>query len=377
MISLNALWRNLSNKLFSIKNKIINLWDKDEKSLSFFNKIILYFLFIFEFFYKIFFQGFIFWNKNFGKPLKTNFKVISIGNISCGGTGKSVLARYLIENIKAKGAILLRGYKSQNEKTGKSFLVSDGNNIFCKSDFCGDEAFMLASSLKIPVVIGKNRSKSVDLLNNLGCNYLVLDDAYQNFALKKDYEILLLDARNPFGNNHCLPAGPLREKDINRADIIIFTHADEIDDKKRLELKRGIKKQNIFFGKHALSFFMNSEMKRFLIDDFESKRFVAFAGIGSFSGFCRSLEKTKINLVKSIEFEDHHQYSIQEVIKILEISDSLDAFGVITTLKDWVKICNFFSELDPKLLKKIYFLDISFDFLNKEEEILFFNLIKI
>jgi tetraacyldisaccharide 4'-kinase len=153
------------------------------------------------------------------------FKVISVGNLSVGGTGKSVFVQFLSKKLDRPSAILLRGYKRKNKK---NILIDiDNKNKYRPSDV-GDEALMFSQKLDSPIVVGKSRIKSVELLKkycenkNKKIKFLLLDDGYQNFQLKKDCEILLLDARAPFDNNHCLPAGRLREKDFSRADIIIL-----------------------------------------------------------------------------------------------------------------------------------------------------------
>ena len=207
---------------------LTNLWNKslNKNSLSFFEKYFFKILCFFELFYKCVFFFKKKYKNFFQKKFISSFKIISIGNLSVGGTGKTVFSQFLIKNLEnLKGSVVLRGYGGENEKTPENFLVSNGIDIFCDSFFCGDEAFMLANSLEVPIVIGKNKKKSCLILEQFESNekqkidYIILDDAYQNFSIKKNVEILLLDAIKPFENGHCLPAGRLREKDLSRWQI--------------------------------------------------------------------------------------------------------------------------------------------------------------
>lgn len=365
---------------------ITNLWEKsaEKKRLTFFEKIFFLILCFFEKFYCIiFFITQIFGKKNGNKNVP-NLKVISVGNLSVGGTGKSVFVGFLVQFLEGKRcAIISRGYGGHHSGD-KSLLVGDGQNYFCAPDTCGDEPYMLAQSLHVPVIVGKNRYKSCLLLREtfgLSKSFAILDDGYQNHQLKKDFEIVLVDARSPLGNGHCLPAGNLREKDYSRADVIILTHADEISINK--EISESVRSEQLskiktkFFPKFDQSkilFGIHKPVGLFLFDeqqielhDCKDKKFLVLAAIGSFSGFLQSLKKFGIQTDQILQFPDHHNYSFEDVALIFDTVKKYGLNGVITTQKDWSKL----SFLMGKNKLDIFVFRITFEFLIKDEEILF------
>ncbi|MBU4464115.1 MAG: tetraacyldisaccharide 4'-kinase, partial [Proteobacteria bacterium] len=161
--------------------------------------------------------------------------VISIGNITVGGTGKTpmtIKVAQIIRRLGYKVAIISRGYKGGAEKTGG--IVSNGHTILMESDKAGDEPFMMASKLKdIPVVVGQNRYKAGWLaIKEFDPDVIVLDDAFQHLNLKRDIDIVLLDCEHPFGNAHLLPRGILREpiSALKRSDAFVLTRFDSVSD---------------------------------------------------------------------------------------------------------------------------------------------------
>lgn len=318
--------------------------------------------------------------KKISKPKSTPFKVISVGNISTGGTGKSVLVKYLADRLP-NVAIVSRGYKGNNEKTGNSLLVSDD----CSVEDVGDEAFMLSKS-NTPVVVGSNRYKSINLLKNLfkdkSIKYVVLDDAYQNFKIVKDLDIVLLNACNPFDNGHCLPAGNLREKDLTRADIIILTHSDMVDLQYLSALKASLSELQcpVLLGRHKVKNLLYadwSDKELMVADSVLGEEFLAVAGIGSFSSFIKTLNnfglnKAGLKVVDTIEFKDHHRYSAKDISLIKKRANNKH---IVTTMKDWYKIKPFITDWSLKDLSSIYIIDITFDFLVSGDEEIFWEIV--
>jgi len=364
-------------------------WKKsvDYKLLSFFEKFFFKILCFAEKLYLIVFSISCFFKKKFGSKVVRGFKVISVGNLSCGGTGKSVFVQFLVNNlINHKAAVVSRGYKSLKEKSGQSFLVGDGKKLFLPAKLAGDEPYMLASSLNVPVVIGKNRFKSALLLEkfcvqkNRNINCVVLDDAYQNFQLKKDLDVLLLDARAPFENGHCLPAGKLREKDFSRADVIILTHADKVSAAAILEIKnkdlKSCPEDKTFAAAHKFSELLHLNLKPELPESFQDKSFLAFAGIGNFDYFIQSVNDLKIKVLKAMEYSDHHAYSLQDLKHILKQFEIHNCCGIITTSKDWYKIFPLLKTFQDWENLPIYVLQIKFEFLTEKEKIRFLSLVE-
>ncbi len=370
---------NLKSKLISYFS---NFWDRSKNSntLSFLEKILFIFLCILEKIYLISFKLVSYFKKKSGNK-KVNFKVISVGNISVGGTGKSVFAQFLIKNLKQNGAVISRGYGSNLKN---NLIVSDGNKIFYPATVIGDEPFMIADKLKVPVIVGKDRFKSATILENhfkkISLNekdkspsFIVLDDSYQNFSLKKDFEILLLDARKPFENGHCLPAGKLREKDISRADAIVFTHANNESSEELLSNSSSLP---VFYGKHKVSNLLHLNKKNVDIKNLLSKKVLAFAGIGNFSYFLQSVKDLNLNVTKEIEYPDHYKFSEQDLKSILNSLKEDNCDCVITTSKDWVKILPLLEKIKNWQALPIYVLEIEFAFLTNSERIRFLGLVE-
>lgn len=352
---------------------------------------LFYILCFFEFFYKVGFYIHQKIRKFFGGYSFPEFKVISVGNLMVGGTGKSVLIRYLAERIgPAQCAIISRGYGGSFEKTGQSYLVSDGESLFATVAESGDEAFMFAEGVSACVVVGKNRKKSaecVEILNkNRSCcyrvRYLLLDDAYQNHHLKKDVEILLLDARQAFGNNHCLPAGPLREKNFKNANLIILTHANALSETHRLLLKNIIAQESgkiVFTAAHGVRAVKNVEGGTISLQQCAQEKVFMVAGIGSFLGFKSTVQNLGCQILGQKQFGDHHYYTINDLETLGKQAKDLGCSSIITTEKDWTKISSILSFYPNNELAKAipwFMVSIGFQFLVPEEEIVFFDLIK-
>jgi len=203
-----------------------------------------------------------------------------------------------------------------------------------------------------------------------------LDDGYQNQQLKKDYDILLLDARNPFGNFHCLPAGPLREKDYSRADIIILTHSDMVGEKKIISLKKRLReksgKRQVFAGKHSFAGFVNIKGEYEKNNILHGKKCLVTAGIGSFSQFVESVEKENILISGTKKYPDHYCYVRSDIDGLLRGIAQKQYDVVITTRKDWQKIKPLLTKKELKEKIPLFIFDILFTFLSEEEKDQFF-----
>lgn len=282
--------------------------------------------------------------------------IISVGNLTVGGTGKSVVVRYLIKKYGAqKCGVVMRGYRGKNERKNTPLFVGGWGTVCAQPEDAGDEAYALVQTTTVPVVVCRNRADAVEHLlvcakkNSQKIDVIFVDDGYQNQSIKKDQEIVLLDTRAPFGNGHCLPAGPLREKDLSRADLIIATHADEGSNMSRRALVTEVARQksdlfarhNIFWGIHHFSGIFDHSGKKVPQHALQNKRFVAVSGIGVPHGFLSMLTKNDILYKKSVTFRDHHAYSRADIDSIFE---SAGSGPIVTTQKDWVKIKPLLSE---------------------------------
>ena len=277
--------------------------------------------------------------KNKGKKLP-GF-VISIGNITVGGTGKTPATIMLAEWAKSQGynvAILSRGYGGTYKKDAT--VVSDGKNILLSPNVSGDEPWLMANTLKdIPVVVSRTRYLAgLKAKNAFNCNFFILDDGFQHIRLKRDMDIVLADAKSPFGNGHLLPWGPLREpiSGLKRADAVLFTRSRNLNPE---ESKNSYFNKPVFTGDHAL------DKVKFPLSGKESdlsylkgKRVIAFSGIAKPESFKESLLNLGANVVSFRAFGDHYPFSKKEIEKLIKEKETLKVELLITTEKDWVKL---------------------------------------
>lgn len=268
-------------------------------------------------------------------------KIVSIGNISLGGTGKTPFTIFLANKLISKGynvAILSRGYKG---KVGyDTNLISDGKKILLKPPLAADEPYMIAVNCKGAIVItGKDRNKSYQFLlkNFKNIDFVLLDDAFQHRKMKRDLDILLLDHKNPISTGLPFPFGYLREfpSAIKRADIVVFTRADSFTIPAKVE--KYIKDKPTFFSKtKPVGVFYQSNL--YDLEFLNDKNVVAFAGIAKNKNFFKLLESLGANLVYTKGFMDHHLYKEREKSFLLKIKERYKADLLITTEKDFVKM---------------------------------------
>ncbi len=272
--------------------------------------------------------------------------VVSVGNITVGGTGKTPFVAMLAEWASENGigaAILSRGYKG---KTSHDFLVvSDGTKVLATSDDAGDEAVLLAKKVSsIPVLISKNRYLIGNLaLRRFNPELLLLDDGYQHVSLHRDLDILLLDARRQFGNEWLLPRGPLREplKEIERADLIVMTKcAVECNGNGMVDfLRKNFPGKPIFRSAHLPDQVIFPLDSRTYPPDFLSgKKVVAFAGLAHPDDFLDMVKGLGAHVIHFKAFSDHHSFTQDEIGKLASWKKVSEGDFLLTTEKDWVRI---------------------------------------
>ena len=272
--------------------------------------------------------------------------VVSIGNLTVGGTGKTPAVCMLAEWALGEGyrvAILSRGYGGRYKT--RVFEVSDGNDIKAGPVEGGDEAYLLAKKLPgVPVIISKKRYWAGLLTHKkFGTNFFILDDGFQHLALKRDLDLVLIDASTPFGNGHLLPWGPLREPvtGLKRADAFIVTRFDEDhsgDDLMGL-LHRQFPDQPLFRSDHTPKQIVFPGRKFVDHSGFlKGKRVIAFAGIARPEVFKETLIRLGVELVFFKGFEDHHSFHPEEIQDLMIKKGRLKADYLLTTEKDWVRM---------------------------------------
>ncbi len=268
--------------------------------------------------------------------------VISVGNITVGGTGKTPLVMALAKGLTAKGipiAILSRGYK---RTTISGSVVSDGKTIFLSPDASGDEPFLMAKACQgVPVLIGKNRFINGQLaLERFGVKGLLLDDGYQYLPLRRDINILLIDSTIGFGDHHLLPRGILREplSHLCRADLFLINQAKEPAacqalEKKIREICPGAR---VFHSDYDPLDLVSPEEKQEGLDHLKGMKVLALSGIAHPRSFSSMLRRCGVKIVGEAIFPDHHLYTGKDVSYIEEKAKGAD--GIVTTEKDMVKL---------------------------------------
>ncbi|WP_027339487.1 tetraacyldisaccharide 4'-kinase [Halonatronum saccharophilum] len=281
------------------------------------------------------------------KSKKLQAKVISVGNITVGGTGKTPVVELLSRRLIKDGykvLILNRGYKGGF--SGQVGLVSNEKQIFMSAKEAGDEPYMMAKSLPgIPIIVGPNRLQTGQYaIDNFDPDFIILDDGFQHLQVKRDYDIVVIDATNPFDNEYLLPRGKLREPLVNlkRAHLFLLTKVDQVNENKLKEISKRLVGFNpaapIIKTKHRPDYLrFLGETKRKDIDLKEESVF-AFSGIGNPKSFEKTLESLGATVVGKLRFEDHHSYTKEEVIEIFTLASHSGAERIITTEKDAVSI---------------------------------------
>lgn len=293
-------------------------------------------------------------------------KVVSVGNITLGGTGKTPLVAALAQQLHKRGmrvGILSRGYKGAREKKGG--IVTDGKRIFLTSTEAGDEPFMLATMLSgIPVLVGKKRyAMGVYAHERFALDVLILDDGFQHLMLKRDVDIVLIDAKNAFGNGYLFPRGPLREPlgGLHRASALILTKAEPSIPLKEIEelFRCYAPSIPLYHSRYAPNFFREAATgKRFPPHIIREKKVFAFSGIADPEYFIYLLKELGADVVHEIHFPDHYTYDSSDIMMMQKYSTTVDFF--VTTEKDFVKLQGF-----PLNDMRLYILDIKQEILEE------------
>lgn len=301
------------------------------------------------------------------------FPVISIGNLSMGGAGKTPLVDYLIKYLlkeKKKPAVLSRGYGRKSKGTQ---LLS--KKVSKPAVFFGDEAFMLYSKYNISYVVGKNRWKSGRyLLNHKKADYFILDDAFQHRQLFRDLNIVLLDVSQTKDFYQLFPLGRLREgfSSLKRADIVLFTKVNLVSSKRLQQFKEDV--ENIFCLDNVLTCDLAYNLVQFVSDKGgeinTNKPVVLISGIANPSVFEKNILDKKFSVKKHFVYADHFIYTENEVNAILSYCLKFDISQVICTEKDWHKLKEF-SQWEDFL----FYASLEVEFLTNKD--LFLNKVNI
>ncbi len=292
------------------------------------------------------------------------FRVISIGNITLGGTGKTPAAIAVAEEAKKRGfqpVILTRGYKGTAQ--GPCF-VTKGEKPLLTAAQAGDEPLLMAERLSgVPIVKGADRyeagmyaieagegqkakagEESVFSLlpSAISPIVFILDDGFQHWKLYRDRDIVLIDARNPFGSRKLFPVGRLREPliGLNRADVIMITKAKREDAGLIAEIRWYNKRSPIFFSDHRIVAVKSGSGEKKQPDCLQGRKVFCFCGLADPESFRNTVTGSGAEIAGMKAYRDHHRYCQQDLAEIVKECRSSGASWIVTTDKDMVKLRN-------------------------------------
>jgi len=338
------------------------IWDDDGSTKGYGALKIVAHILSFFYLFIVYFRNWLYDYKIL-KEARLACPVISVGNITVGGTGKTPCVILLARMLQEKGfkpAVISRGYGGR--KTGPANVVSDGHNILLDSEIAGDEPVLLAHRLKgVPVITGAKRTiTGKTAIEKFGADVLLCDDAMQHRQIFRDVNLVLLDSKAIKGNHHVLPRGKLREpiKGIRRASAVLFTRADETT-KTDETLIRLIHREKIpvFKSIHRIEDMLSGDEKtQKPASALEGKTVYAFCGIANPDSFKKTLLNAKIHLIALDVFQDHHPYREQELAKIRSNFVQSGADYLMTTEKDAMRLQKY-----PDFLKELFMLRIKME----------------
>ncbi|MFA5038248.1 MAG: tetraacyldisaccharide 4'-kinase [Candidatus Omnitrophota bacterium] len=282
------------------------------------------------------------------KSLRPESRVISVGNITLGGSGKTPLTEYLARTLepKTKVAVLLRGYRRPASGPGGQDDYSE----------LGDEGSLLKENLGPGIIVqaGVDRAGLVRKLESGGFRgVLLLDDGFQHWRIRRDLDIVCLDASMPFGNGLLLPAGHLREtrQGLRRAGVFCLTRCDQVEPEVLQKLERILKEINpaaaVIHTIHAPEYFYDLKIKtKFKPESLTHIRSGIVCGIARPQAFVRTLEDLHLDIRWKKFFSDHHSYTRREILDFSKEALSRDIRMLVTTQKDAQRLKAWVRELD-------------------------------
>ena len=306
--------------------------------------------------------------------------VISLGNITVGGTGKTPTACLLARQLQKKGfrvALLNRGYRSQREDGGAA-VMSDGKSVLMSAEEGGDEACLMARSLPgVPVLVGRKRSLGGRLaVERFGTQVLLLDDGFQHWQLYRDLDIVLVDATNPFGNGRLLPRGILREPmtSLKRAGLFLITKRDQISADEAEAITAQLHRYNpeapVAMAVHkpasCLSFAAWYDGRRAGEAGLpKGTKVLAVSALGNPASFEQTLRDAGFTVAAAVRYEDHHHYSRDDIRMLAEKAAASGCY-LMTTEKDAVKLP---ASLIEEYKLPLYVLGITIEIVEGQEKI--------
>ena len=271
--------------------------------------------------------------------------VVSIGNLTVGGTGKTPAVELAVQTLKGLGhkpAVVSRGYRRRSRGVQ---VVADAASIRLEGEDAGDEPFLLARRLPgVPVVVGVNRAEAVKVARErFDVTAIVLDDGFQHRTLRKDLEIVMARARHPWGNGRLFPAGPLREplRALARADLVVAAGAASVDDAAEIvaALDRYAPGCPLLAARYVpVECWEAQRVRSIPLAQLANARLLAFAGLASPTGFQSTLAELGVHAEAVVAFPDHHWYHERDLTTLEARAAAPGIDGLVTTEKDWVRL---------------------------------------
>ncbi len=306
------------------------------------------------------------WAKK-GRAARLPVPVVSVGNITTGGTGKTPVTIELLREFRgSKAGLLTRGH-GRSTREGVLFLEGDAK---ISRSLSGDEAQLCMREARVPIGIGPDRyAIGLQLLRTVDLRVLFLDDGFQHLQLHRDFDLVLIDSLRPFGGGHLVPLGALREppEGLARATAFLITRANEAPNTKAIEsvLRRYNTAAPIFHARTVPVKWRDSGGGTSQPDRFRDTRTVAFCGLGNPQSFWRTLRRLDIEPVACYEYEDHHQYTPSEIRRLGQHARDLGAEVLLTTAKDAVNLDADYAAILREV--RIYWLEIGMEIDCREE----------
>ena len=297
------------------------------------------------------------------EPFDVGVPVISVGNLTTGGTGKTPIVAFLANWFRDAGlkvGLLSRGYKSLSHREGEA-PAEPGSKMDISAAARReprpperDEALAVGNDEKlvldqlcpgVPHWLNADRVDSAKrAVGEGGCELLILDDGFQHRRLHRNLDIVLIDALNPWGYGHCLPRGLLREpiSSVRRADLVFITRADLVTPEAltaiRVELVRHQQVASVVELSFQPASLLNSEGATRPLSDVAGKRCVGFCGVGNPASFEQTLRRLGANVVDFVEFPDHHHFTEADRSRLAARAKDVAADMLLVTQKDLVKL---------------------------------------
>ena len=302
-----------------------------------------------------------------------NSRVVCIGNITAGGTGKTTAVLLAATTLAQKGlrvSIVSRGYKRQQKNKNDVVILFDNPDADWR--LAGDEPYMMGRLLiqyKVPIVIGRNRAAAAtEALRKFRSQIILLDDGMQHHKLKRDANIVLVDAKNPFGGGALLPLGNLREpmSALKRANLIVLTHCDQVNERELENIKDKIREYNdlveIVESEHKPEYFFDvCKAQKVALTDVKGE-VACFSALGHPETFENTLKGLGLTIAQKWRFPDHQHYT-EEHLRTFE--DTRRGLPLVTTFKDFVKFPDNWRDI---LTKDVYVLSVNLKIRGGEEE---------